>query len=134
MTDNQKESSKIVTDENWKEQAQREKEKLSQEEKNTTPTDQAAEPAAPAGSLPPADFTTLMNSLLIQVMFCLGRLGAPDGSAPEINLDLAKHHIDLMEVLEEKTKGNLSDDESKKLALALHEARMQYVQAAGGSM
>jgi len=86
MTDNQNESSKIVTDENWKEQAQREKEKL----------------------------------------------GAPDGSAPEINLDLAKHHIDLMEVLEEKTKGNLTNDESKKLSLALHEARMQYVQAAGG--
>ena len=133
MTDNQKESSKIVTDENWKEQAQREKEKLSQEKQKTIPTDQAAEPTAPAGALPPADFTTLMNSLLIQVMFCLGRLGAPDGSPPEINLDLAKHHIDLMEVLEEKTKGNLSDDESKKLALALHEARMQYVQAAGGS-
>jgi len=132
MTDNQNESSKIVTDENWKEQAQREKEKLDQEEKKATPTDQNGEPAAPAGPMPPADFTTLMNSLLIQVMFCLGKLGAPDGSAPEINLDLAKHHIDLMEVLEEKTKGNLTNDESKKLSLALHEARMQYVQAAGG--
>ncbi len=132
MTDNQNEPSKIVTDENWKEQAQREKEKLRQEEQKKTTNDQAAEPTTPAGPLPPADFTTLMNSLLIQVMFCLGRLGNPDGSAPEVNLDLAKHHIDLIEILEEKTKGNLSDDESKKLSLALHEARMQYVQAAGG--
>ena len=132
MTGDQKGSAKIVTDENWKEQAQREKEKLSQEEQKIKPADQTAEPAGPAGPLPPADFTTLMNSLLIQVMFCLGRLGTPDGSQPEVNLDLAKHHIELIEVLEEKTKGNLSDDESKKLALALHEARMQYVQAAGG--
>ena len=129
MTDPQKESAKIVTDENWKEQAQREKEKLTQADPKTKFTGQTGESDTP-GPLPPADFTTLINSLLIQVMFCLGRLGVPDGSRPEVNLDLAKHHIDLMEVLEEKTQGNLSADESKKLALALHEARMQYVQAA----
>ena len=37
----------------------------------------------------------------------------------------------MLEVLDEKTKGNLTEDENKKLALALHEARMQYVQIAG---
>ena len=87
--------------------------------------------APPPGPLPPADFTTLINSLLVQVFFCLGRISDPSGKNPEINLDLAKHHIDMLEVLDEKTKGNLTEDENKKLALALHEARMQYVQIAG---
>ena len=130
MTDDHNKEPKIVSDEDWKAQAKREKEKFREDEKQKT-APESADQAPPSGPLPPADFTTLVNSLLVQIYFCLGRFGDPQGKKPEVNLDLAKHHIDMLEVLEEKTKGNLSDDESKKLALALHEARMQYVQTAG---
>ncbi len=130
MTEEQNKEPKIVTDENWKEQAQLEKEKLKQHEKEKE-TAQSPESDPPSGTLPPADFTTLINSLLVQVFFCLGRISDPSGKNPQVNLDLAKHHIDMLEVLDEKTKGNLTEDENKKLALALHEARMQYVQIAG---
>ena len=43
------------------------------------------------------------------------------------------HHIDLLDVLEEKTKGNLSDDEKRVLDTVLYELRMQYVQVVGSA-
>ena len=107
---------KIASDEDWKQQAQREKEKLSQQ------------PAA--GALPPANFLTHLESIVIQIFYCLGQFSGPDGAEAQVNLDLAKHHIDSLTMLEEKTKGNLTDEESKALALRLHEVRMQYVGAA----
>ena len=44
---------------------------------------------------------------------------------------LAKYNIDMLETLEEKTKGNLNDDEQKALTTALNELRMAYVKVAG---
>ena len=55
---------------------------------------------------------------------------APRGVEPQVNLDMAKFNIDLLGVLEEKTKGNLSPDEQKLLDTALYETRMRYVQVA----
>ena len=107
---------KIASDEDWKRQAQQEKEKLGQE--------------AAAGLLPPANFVTHLESIVIQILYCLGQFSSPDGAKGEVNLDLAKHHIDTLTMLEEKTKGNRTDEESKALALRLHEVRMQYVGAA----
>ena len=47
-----------------------------------------------------------------------------------INLDMAKHQIDILGILEEKTKGNLSDEEKHLLDAALYETRMRYVSVA----
>ena len=55
---------------------------------------------------------------------------APRGAEPQINLDLAKHNVDLLAVIEEKTKGNLTDDEKRLLDAALYETRMRYVAVA----
>jgi hypothetical protein len=118
-----KQDKKVVSDDDWKRQAEVEKEKLSTKEKD------AGRRAAP-GPLPAPDFLTLINSLVIQIMYCLGRVGEPDGTRTEPNLDLAKHHIDMLQVLEDKTKGNLTPEESKALAMVLHEVRMLYVQTA----
>jgi hypothetical protein len=116
--------SKIVSDENWKEQAKREKEKLADTAKT-----EAEEPQEPTGPLPPPNMLTLINSLALQVMYSLGRLAGPDEQPPQPNFDHAKHHIGMLEVIEEKTKGNLTDDESKALAMAIHESRMSFVAA-----
>ena len=130
MGDDEKKS-KIVTDENWKDQARAEKEKLAEEEKKQAPTTSAHGEPSEAGPMPPANFMTLLNSLVIQILFGLGRVGDPNTKEPlPVNLDLAKHHIDMLQVLEDKTKGNLSEEESQALSLALHEVRMQYVQTA----
>ena len=75
---------------------------------------------------------TLLNSLAVQTLFFLGKLAEQKDKQSEINLDMAKHNIDLLQVLEDKTKGNLTDDENKALTMTLHELRMQYVSAASG--
>jgi hypothetical protein len=79
--------------------------------------------------LPPATLGTLVQSILTQVLFYLGEL-APRGSQPQVNLDMAKHNIDLLTVLEEKTASNLTDDEKRLLDAALYETRMRYVSVA----
>ena len=118
---------KIVSDENWKDQAKKEKQKLEKENKGK---DAETPKSPPTGPLPPVNFMTLVNSMVIQALYSMGRLGNGTDTPPEPNLDLAKYHIDMLDVLVEKTKGNLTDQESKDLSLALHEVRMQYVQIA----
>jgi len=127
----EEEKPKIVSDEGWKEEAKREKEKLSEKKKKETGQEQAQE-AGGVGSLPPPSFMGLVNILVLQALLYMGRLHDPNDKEAKIpvNMDLAKHHIDLLGILEEKTKGNLTDEESKALSLTLHEIRMQYVQSA----
>ena len=136
-------------DTDWKRQAQEEKRKLAEEEAKKTkesaavsgaaaigagPTaaPSAGGPAAAArarGETPPASFGVLVQSLLTQILYYLGDLSTRGGE-PQINLDMAKHQIDLLGVLDEKTRGNLSDDEKKLLDTALYETRMRYVSVA----
>lgn len=120
-------SSKIIFDEDWKQQAQTEKEKLSQKDK-----DASAESGSPASThaLPAASFSTLVESLMIQTLYALGKIADPSGPAAAVNLDLAKHHIDILQVLQDKTKNNLTEEESQMLAVRLHEVRMHYVEVA----
>jgi hypothetical protein len=79
--------------------------------------------------MPEASFPTLVNSLMTQVLLYLGEL-TPRGVEPQVNLDMAKFNIDLLGVLEEKSRNNLSPDEQKLLDTALYETRMRYVQIA----
>jgi hypothetical protein len=81
------------------------------------------------GALPPPAFSTLVQSLVTQILFYLGEL-APRGTEPQLNLDMAKHNIDMLGVLEEKTKGNLTPEEQRLLDGALYETRMRYVSVA----
>ncbi len=127
------EKPKIAVDDDWKAQAQAEKEKLAEQ---VTKPEAAAEDEAAAGAegqareLPPANFATLVSSLVTQIIFSLGGVEDPKTKRRYVDLDLAKHHIDILGLLEEKTKGNLTDEEKKLLDQALYEVRMQYVQIA----
>ncbi len=115
MADDEK---KIISDEDWKQQAQKDKEKLK-------------EKSGEQQQLPPANFMTLVSSLSVQAMFYMGMLHDPNSKEPpQVNFDLAKHNIDMLGVLEEKTKGNLTDEENRMLSTTIHQLRMQYVQAA----
>ena len=59
----------------------------------------------------------------------MGKLSDPANQGEvQVDLDMAKHNVDMLGVIEEKTKGNLSDEEEKALSVALHEVRMLYVQ------
>jgi len=79
--------------------------------------------------LPPADFDFLVYSLRLQAEMNLGLL--PFGDKPEPDFELARHHIDLLAMLQEKTKGNLTPAEQKQLDNSVAELRFQYVQTKG---
>ena len=82
--------------------------------------------------LPPADFDFLVYSLRLQAELNLGLLpfGASGEDAGPADFELARHNIDLLSMLQEKTRGNLTDEEKKLLDTALYETRMRYVSVA----
>ena len=119
---------KIIVDEDWKQQAQKEKEVLAakEEKQEKSPSRNAAR-----GPLPEGNFAALLSMLTTQALFAMGLLQLKGQEKKEPDLELAKYNIDILETLEEKTKGNLTKDEQKVLSQTLNELRMGYVQLAG---
>ena len=126
---------KIIIDEDWKTRVQAEKEAAqkkkegeeqggSGEEKGESESD----PAAADAEIPPASFLVLATTLATQAMMAMGLFPAGEGEQPMVRLDIAKHHIDMLGVLEEKTKGNLTPEEEAMLGDTLHQLRMAYLQ------
>ena len=120
-----KEEKKIIIDEDWKEQAQKEKEALAAEEENEDMEN------AGRGPLPPGDFAALISMLMTQSLFAMGFLQVQGQDPREPDLEMAKYNIDMLQTLEEKTKGNLTDQEEKVLSDTLNQLRMAYVKVAG---
>jgi hypothetical protein len=79
-------------------------------------------------SLPPASFSFLVLSLRAQAEMQLGLIHFGEAGKQEPELPLARHTIDMMGVLLEKTKGNLSLDEQRLLENSLTELRFRFVQ------
>jgi len=137
MSSNPSGGSKLHVDSDWKAEAQAEKARLEEKVK-------AAETSRPAGGsgaarpgsqasggpreMPKASFETLLQSLASQAMLYLGVIPDPRTGQRVQHLDLARHHIDTLAVLEEKTKNNLTETESKLLATTLYELRQAYIQ------
>ena len=80
------------------------------------------------GTLPSIDFATFILSLSHSALMHLGEAPHPETNKVEANLPLAKQNIDLLGLLEEKTKGNLTGDEERLLAQVLFDLRMRYVE------
>lgn len=85
---------------------------------------------AEQGELPRTDFSTFVLSLSHSALVHLGDAPSPDGEARTPNLVLAHQTIDLLEILSEKTKGNLTGEEERLLDHVLYELRMRYVEVA----
>ena len=80
--------------------------------------------------LPEMSFATLVLSLSTSALLHLGVPPEPgDAAPPEINLPLARQTIDILEILHEKTRGNLDESESHLLEQILHDLRMRFVAA-----
>jgi hypothetical protein len=78
--------------------------------------------------VPPASFSFLIFSMQAQAQMQLGLMHFGEGEKPEPQLDLARHTIDMMGVLLEKTKGNLTLDEQRLLENSVTELRFRFVQ------
>lgn len=83
-------------------------------------------PGAPP-ELPTLDFSTFVLSIIGSAYVHLGDAPNPEGS-DERNLVLAHQDIDLLTLLQEKTKGNLTGDEERLLETALYDLRMRYLE------
>ena len=118
---------KIIVDEDWKQQAQKEKEMAAQEEAKKK---EAGEDKAEHQPLPKGNFAALISMLTTQALFAMGVLKV-EGQDREPDLELAKYNIDMLETLEQKTKGNLTEEEKKVLENTLSQLRMAYVKVAG---
>jgi hypothetical protein len=83
------------------------------------------------GSNIPVDqalFTQLVLSFQAAAWQQMGKVASVISGKVERNLEMARHSIDMLSMLEEKTKGNLNEDESKYLAHVLYELRMNYLE------
>ncbi len=127
MAEEKKEEKKIIIDEDWKKEAQKEKETLAAQEEEEQ---KKAEEQAPRGPLPKGNFAALVSMLTTQAFFAMGLLQIKGEEKREPDMELAKYNIDMLETLEEKTKGNLTEEEKKVLENTLGQLHMGYVQVA----
>lgn len=130
---------KIFIDEGWKAQVQREKEEAARRQAEEAARKQAEAPAeAPAAPEQPvqaaapealegeegpieANFVTLVASLATQAMFALGAMAQPGSQQVMVNLDQAEFSIETLKVLQDKTQGNLNEEEQAHLTEAISE-------------
>jgi len=124
-----KEEKKIIVDEDWKAEAQKEKEILAAQEKAEKEKKQEEKQAR--GPLPEGNFAALISMLTTQSLFALGLLHVKGQEEKEPDLEMAKYNIDILETIQEKTKGNLTKEEETVLSNTLNELRMGYVRVAG---
>jgi hypothetical protein len=117
---------KLIIDEDWKSQVQAEKEAASTAKESIKSPE--GEPSIGArGPLPPPDLTFLVSTLYLQGAMALGLLPNPVTKKADVRIDQAKHAIDLLTMLQQKTEGNRTPDESDDLEAALHELRLTFV-------
>ena len=79
-------------------------------------------------ALPKIDFSTFVISMSQSALIQLGELPHPENDAIDADLPLARQTIDLLGVIEEKTKGNLSGDEERLLTHVLFDLRMRFIE------
>lgn len=127
---------KIISDEDWKERVRAENAELDRgavapEEKASSGKSEPVpqpQPAPEARQMPPADFFALVEMFSTQAMVGLGLIPHPASGKSDPQLTLARHFIDLLGVVESKSKGNLSAQESSLLTSTLHYLRMSYLE------
>jgi len=126
-------SPKIIIDSDWKSQAQAEKERLSQK------VDTKPAPAAPGAAAPGADLNTpgereevgfqdVVSMLASQALMYMGFYPDPQTGQAVVSLEYARLHIDMLGVIEAKTKGNLDEAEQQLITKLTGELRTAFVE------
>ena len=129
MGKEQEQEKKIIVDEDWKQEAQKEKDILAAQEEAEEKDKQEEE--KPRGPLPEGNLAALISMLATQALFAMGLLQIKGQEERKPDLEMAKYNIDMLQVIEEKTAGNLTKEEEAVLANTLNELRMAYVKVTG---
>lgn len=82
---------------------------------------------------PPLSFSTFILSLGTSALMLMGEQLSPENPALPVNLPQAKEIIDILRILEDKTKGNLTEEEMNVMRDMLYTLQMKYVELASGS-
>jgi hypothetical protein len=82
--------------------------------------------------LPEVNFNSLIFSLSSSALLHIGEIADPQTGQKRIDLPMAKHSIDIISMLRDKTKGNLDDEEQKFVDNILTDLRLRYVKAVKG--
>jgi len=126
--DEEQEKSFVVRDKRFT--AKKEEEKVSsKEERREEPLEE--EVSGEEGPLPEINFVSFIFSISTSALIQLGEIEDPFTQKKSKNIPAAKQTIDLIGMLREKTKGNLTPDEDKFTEQVLFDLRMRYVKAAG---
>lgn len=80
--------------------------------------------------LPPLEFSSLVLPFFSQGLVLLGQIEENKEKKEDKNLDLAKRLIELLDLLKEKTKGNLQADEEQFIDASLHQLKLAYMEKA----
>ena len=121
---------KIIIDEDWKSQVEAEKAQAGKSPQGAAPAEdaQAATGAADGEqAFPPASFMNLLVMLGSEAMMAMGKVPSPFSEEPYIDRGHARYAIDLLEILQEKTKGNLTPEEDEAFVDLLHQLRMAFI-------
>lgn len=114
------------------EEAERKEEQSTAEPKEARAQSAAQEAAAGRrrAVLPPVDFTGFTLGLAQMALMHLGEFGEPETGQRSVDLEQARHTIDILSMLGEKTQGNLTEEEAKLLRSLISELKLKYVQVA----
>jgi hypothetical protein len=96
--------------------------------------EQPPEPAAAQGDegMPEARFDLFVTGLAVDALIALGDMAHPATRKTQVNLEHARYLIDLLGMLEEKTRNNLTTDEDRLMKDTLYQLRMRYMAKTGG--
>jgi hypothetical protein len=123
---------KLFIDEDWKAKVEAEKEAARHVQPPTAAGESTADASAqiddlPDSPLPPASLAFLLTTIATQAMVALGQMPNPITGRAEVRLHQAKHFIDTLSMLEQKTVNNRTPEETGLLDELLHQLRLAYV-------
>ena len=133
---------KIIVDEDWKKKAEAEKQALEEEiaaKAKEEAKEEASEPEQGESSegadyeLPPASFPGLLQELSMRAQVSLGLVPNPFTKEPQVDLKAAAYSIDMLAVLQEKTEGNLEEQEATYLTQLTAQLREVFVKISSGA-
>ncbi len=128
---------KIIIDDDWKSQVAAEKEALKKDVEEPQPASEPAQDASASGEaspqMPPATFEMLVTTLATEAMIAMGQFPNPANQELTVSPEQASYAIDMLAMLKEKTKGNLTTEEDTMITDMLHQLRMMFITVQGQS-
>lgn len=100
---------------------------------NDLPDEELAPASGEGPAAPPATFDFLVHTFFTQALMALGRIPNPITKQSHVNLATARHFVDMLAMLEQKTAGNLTADEARLLEEVQHQLRMMVLTGGSGS-